>query len=145
MVHVTLADRPEFLAGDHTVLRELLHPAKQPLALGYSLAQGTLAPGAWSKWHRLTSSEAYYIIAGAGRLTVDDSVVSVGPGSVVDVPPGGANSLWKIADPLPSSSSVWSIPLCGWRMRKSWNRGLCGHHLQRGRVVCEGEDCRTSW
>ncbi len=93
MVHVTLADRPEFLAGDHTVLRELLHPAKQPLALGYSLVQGILAPGARSKWHRLTSSEVYYIIAGVGQLTVDDSVVSVGPGSVVYVPPGGKQSL----------------------------------------------------
>ncbi|MCX5725458.1 MAG: cupin domain-containing protein [Nitrospirae bacterium] len=93
MLHVTLADRPEILAGDHTVLRELLHPAKQPLSLGYSLAQGTLAPGARSKRHRLTSSEVYYIIAGSGRLTVDDLVVSVGPGSVVYVPPGGKQSL----------------------------------------------------
>ena len=93
MVHITLADRPEFLAGDHTVLRELLHPAKQPLALGYSVAHGTLAPGGRSKWHRLTSSEVYYIIAGRGRLNIDDSVVSVSPGSVVYVPPGAKQSL----------------------------------------------------
>ena len=93
MVHVTLADRPEFLAGDHTVLRELLHPAKQPLALGYSVAHGTLAPGVRSKWHRLTSSEVYYFIAGRGRMTVDDLVVSVEPGSVIYVPPGGKQSL----------------------------------------------------
>jgi mannose-6-phosphate isomerase-like protein (cupin superfamily) len=85
VVHVTLADRPEFLAGDHTLLRELLHPAKHPLALGYSVAHGTVAPGARSKWHRLTSSEVYYIIAGRGRLTVDDSIVYV--------PPGGKQSL----------------------------------------------------
>jgi len=93
VVHVTLADRPEFLAGDHTVLRELLHPAKQALALGYSVAHGTLAPGGRSKWHRLTSSEVYYIIAGHGRLTVDDLVVAIEPGSVVYVPPGGKQSL----------------------------------------------------
>ncbi len=93
MVHVTPADRPEFLAGDHTVLRELLHPAKQPLALGYSLAHGTLAPGGRSKCHRLTSSEVYYIIAGRGRLTIDGSVVPVEAGSAVYVPPGGKQSL----------------------------------------------------
>lgn len=93
VVHVTLADRPEFLAGDHTLLRELLHPAKQPIALGYSLAHGTLAPSARSKRHRLTSSEVYYIIAGRGRLTVDDSVIEVEAGSVVYVPPGGKQSL----------------------------------------------------
>jgi len=93
VVHVTLADRPEFLAGDHTVLRELLHPAKQPLALGYSVAHGTLASGARSKWHRLTSAEVYYFLAGRGRLTVNDSVAEVGTGSVVYVPPGGKQSL----------------------------------------------------
>lgn len=93
MVHVTLADRPEFLAGDHTVLRELLHPMKQPLAIGYSVAHGTLAPGDRSKRHRLTSSEVYYIITGWGRLTVDDSVIAVQSGSIVYVPPGGKQSL----------------------------------------------------
>jgi len=93
VVHVTLADRPEFLAGDHTLLREMLHPAKQPLALGYSVAHGTLAPGGRSKWHRLASSEVYYIIAGRGRLTIDDSVVSVESGSAIYVPPGGKQSL----------------------------------------------------
>ena len=93
MVHVTLADRPEFLAGDHTVLRELLHPAKQPLALGYSVAHGILGPGVRSKCHKLTSSEVYYILSGRGRLTVDDSVVAVEPGSVIYVPPGGKQSL----------------------------------------------------
>lgn len=93
MVHVTLADQKEFLAGDHTVLRELLHPGKQPLALGYSVAHGTLAPGRRSKLHRLTSSEVYYIIAGRGRMSVDDSIVSVTPGSVIYVPPGGKQSL----------------------------------------------------
>ena len=93
MIHVSLADRPEFLAGDHTTLRELLHPAKQPLLLGYSVAHGIVAPGARSKWHRLASSEVYYIIAGRGQLTVDDSVVTVGPGSVIYVPPGGKQSL----------------------------------------------------
>jgi mannose-6-phosphate isomerase-like protein (cupin superfamily) len=93
VVHVTLADRPEFLAGDHTVLRELLHPAKLPLALGYSIAHGMLAPGGRSKWHRLASSEVYYIIAGRGRLIVDNSVVPVEPGSVIYVQPGGKQSL----------------------------------------------------
>jgi len=93
VVYVTLADRPEFLAGDHTLLRELLHPAKQPIALGYSLAHGTLAPSVRSKQHRLMSSEVYYIIAGRGRLTVDDSVIEVEAGSVVYVPPGGKQSL----------------------------------------------------
>ena len=52
-----------------------------------------MAPGARSKRHRLTSSEVYYIIAGRGRLTVDDAVVVVEAGSVVYVPPGGTQFL----------------------------------------------------
>lgn len=89
----TCADSEEFLAGDHTVLRELLHPAKQSLKLGYSLAHGRLAPGRRSKRHRLASSEVYYFIAGQGRFTIDHEVCPVEGGAVVYVPPGGDQSL----------------------------------------------------
>lgn len=85
----TLADCEVFLAGDHTVLRELLHPAKQAAQVGYSLAHGTLAPGRRSKRHRLASSEVYYFIAGDGRFVLDGVTRSVGRGTVVYVPPGG--------------------------------------------------------
>lgn len=90
---VTPSDRPEFLAGDHTRLREILHPDKHQLNLGYSLAHGTLGPGRRSKWHVLASSEVYYFIAGQGRFMIDDQVVSVEPGTTLYVPPGGKQSL----------------------------------------------------
>ena len=82
-----LKDWPEFLAGDHTLLRELLHPDKAPLKLGYSLAQGRLPPGQRSKPHRLVSSEVYYFIAGKGLFTVDEEQREIGGGSVVYVAP----------------------------------------------------------
>jgi mannose-6-phosphate isomerase-like protein (cupin superfamily) len=87
------SDRPEFLAGDHTRLREVFHPAKHPLKLGYSLAHGTLGPGQRSKWHVLDSSEVYYFIAGNGRFMVDDQVTNVEAGTTLYVPPGGKQSL----------------------------------------------------
>jgi mannose-6-phosphate isomerase-like protein (cupin superfamily) len=90
---VTLADRSEFLAGDHTRLREIFHPAKHQLKLGYSLAHGTLDPGQRSKWHVLTSSEVYYFIAGQGRFLLDDRAVPVEAGTALYVPPGGKQSL----------------------------------------------------
>lgn len=93
MLKRTLADCEEFLAGDHTVLRELLHPAKQAVQLGYSLAHGRLAPGRRSKWHALASSEVYYFIAGTGRFLIDQDTIAVEGGSVVYVPPGGRQSL----------------------------------------------------
>ncbi len=93
MFKVAPADRPEFLAGDHTNLREIFHPAKHQLKLGYSLAHGTLAPGLRSKWHVLASSEVYYFIAGSGRFMIDDQVTAVEAGTTLYVPPGGKQSL----------------------------------------------------
>jgi mannose-6-phosphate isomerase-like protein (cupin superfamily) len=90
---VRASDRAEFLAGDHTRLREILHPGKHPLKLGYSLAHGTLAPGLRSKWHVLNSSEVYYFLAGQGRFMIDDEVTSVEAGTTLYVPPGGRQSL----------------------------------------------------
>lgn len=93
MFKVRASDPAEFLAGDHTRLREILHPAKHPLKLGYSLAHGTLAPGLRSKWHVLESSEVYYFLAGQGRFTIDDEVTNVEAGTTLYVPPGGRQSL----------------------------------------------------
>ena len=93
MLKRTLADCQEFLAGDHTVLRELLHPAKEKVALGYSVAHGTLAAGQHSKRHVLASSEVYYFIAGEGRLTIDSETCAVEAGALVYVPPGGTQYL----------------------------------------------------
>lgn len=93
MVTVQLSDCVEFLAGDHTSLRELLHPGKQDLKLGYSLAHGRLAPGKRSKWHRLASSEVYYFLGGTGLFLIDQESRPVGAGSVVYVPPQATQSL----------------------------------------------------
>lgn len=93
MFKVRAFDRPEFLAGDQTRLREVFHPAKHPLKLGYSLAQGRLGPGQRSKRHVLDSSEVYYFLAGQGRFMIDDEVASVEAGTTLYVPPGGRQSL----------------------------------------------------
>ncbi|MGE3153556.1 MAG: cupin domain-containing protein [Nitrospiraceae bacterium] len=93
MVTVQLSDCLEFLAGDHTRLRELIHPGKQDLKLGYSLAHGRLAPGKRSKWHRLASSEVYYFLAGRGEFSIDRENQPVCEGSIVYVPPQATQSL----------------------------------------------------
>ncbi|MBX3334305.1 MAG: cupin domain-containing protein [Nitrospira sp.] len=89
MWKVVLQDRPEFVAGDHTKLREIFHPAKHPLDLGYSLAHGKLSPGQRSKRHILKSSEVYYFISGQGRFTINDQVTQIEAGTTVYVQPGG--------------------------------------------------------
>jgi mannose-6-phosphate isomerase-like protein (cupin superfamily) len=77
----------EFIAGDSTILRELLHPDKQPLNLRYSLAHATLPVGETSQLHSLKTSEVYYILSGSGEMHIDDETQIVEPGDAVYIPP----------------------------------------------------------
>lgn len=79
---------PLLVAGDKTLLRELLHPAKHNMELGYSLAHATVQPGQQSVPHRLRASEVYYILSGVGLMHVEDEVSSVKAGQTVYIPPG---------------------------------------------------------
>jgi mannose-6-phosphate isomerase-like protein (cupin superfamily) len=88
MLVVQLEECPEFIAGDKTVLREVLHPDKAPLAVRYSLAHATVRPGERSLPHRLRTSEVYYILEGSGLVVIDGEEREVGPGSTVYIPPG---------------------------------------------------------
>lgn len=82
-----LNDCPEFLAGDATRLRELLHPDKQPIALRYSLAHAIVPPGETSIPHSLTTSEVYYILTGVGEMHIENEVQRVEPGDALYIPP----------------------------------------------------------
>jgi mannose-6-phosphate isomerase-like protein (cupin superfamily) len=78
-----LGDCEEFVAGDNSILRELLHPDKQPIALRYSLAHAILPVGETSLPHSLTTSEVYYIMAGRGEMHIDGEVQIIEPGDAV--------------------------------------------------------------
>jgi mannose-6-phosphate isomerase-like protein (cupin superfamily) len=82
-----LLDCPEFIAGDGTKLRELLHPDKQDIALRYSLAHAIVPVGQVSTPHSLTTSEVYYILEGQGEMHIDEEVTTVEPGDAVYIPP----------------------------------------------------------
>lgn len=77
----------EFIAGDGTQIRELLHPDKQPLELRYSLAHATVPLGQTSIPHSLTTSEVYYILSGTGEMHIDDEIQQLEPGDAVYIPP----------------------------------------------------------
>lgn len=83
----------EFLAGDHTILRELIRPDPVGIKIRYSLAHGRLDTGSRSKRHRLASTEVYYFIAGHGLFTIGEESSPVEPGVVVYVPPGAVQTL----------------------------------------------------
>lgn len=77
----------EFIAGDGTLLRELLHPDKQPIELRYSLAHAIVPVGQTSTPHSLTTSEVYYILSGVGEMNIDGETKTVEPGDAVYIPP----------------------------------------------------------
>jgi mannose-6-phosphate isomerase-like protein (cupin superfamily) len=82
-----LSSCEEFIAGDGTVLRELLHPDKQPLELRYSLAHAVVPIGQTSTPHSLTTSEVYYILSGRGEMHIDSELQIVETGDAVYIPP----------------------------------------------------------
>ena len=80
----------EFLAGDKTILRELLHPDKHKADIRYSLAHATVRTGEISKNHSLKNSEVYYIIEGDGIMHIDGEKAKVNAGDAIYIPSGSA-------------------------------------------------------
>jgi len=83
----------EIIAGDKTILRELLNPLKDHVDTRYSLAHAKVKPGETSFAHRLKSSEVYYMLDGEGEMDIDGEKEKVSAGQVVYIPP---NSVQKI-------------------------------------------------
>jgi mannose-6-phosphate isomerase-like protein (cupin superfamily) len=81
-------DCREFTAGDGSILRELLHPKKADLQIGYSLAYARVAAGQETKPHKLKSSEVYYIISGNGLMHIDEETFEVRAETAIYIPPG---------------------------------------------------------
>ncbi|MHB8095303.1 MAG: cupin domain-containing protein [Candidatus Aminicenantales bacterium] len=88
MIVKNLQDCDPFISGDRTVLRELLHPDKDPIAIRYSLAESRLAPGMKALPHRLKTSEVYFILEGRGLMHIDREAREVRSGQAVYIPPG---------------------------------------------------------
>lgn len=88
----------EIIAGDRTILRELLHPDKADLKILYSLAHAMVKPGQSSLPHRLKTSEVYYILEGEGIMYVDDESTAVHPGHAIYVPPNSTQHIKNIGN-----------------------------------------------
>lgn len=93
-----LQDCDEFIAGDGTRLRELLHPDKQDINLRYSLAHAIVPVGQTSIPHSLTTSEVYYILSGEGKMSIDGDRQVVKPGDAVYIPPNAKQFIQNTAD-----------------------------------------------
>jgi len=87
MYSVNLLNCTEFKAGDNTILREILHPDKQPLSISYSLAFAKVEVGKTSFKHSLLSSEVYFILEGEGEMMIDGHKQAVNSSDTVYIPP----------------------------------------------------------
>lgn len=94
----SLQDCDEFMAGDGTRLRELLHPDQQDIALRYSLAHAIVPVGQTSLPHSLTTSEVYYILSGEGEMSIEGDRQLVKSGDAVYIPPNAKQFIRNIAD-----------------------------------------------
>jgi len=82
-----LSNCEKIIAGDGSILRELLQPAKANLQIRYSLAHAKIIPGQATKPHKLKTSEVYYILAGQGLMHIDDESRNVNSDCAVYIPP----------------------------------------------------------
>lgn len=93
-----LKDCREFIAGDGSILRELLHPEKAGLSVRYSLAHATVKAGQKTKPHKLKSSEVYYVMAGQGLMHIDQEIFEVGAECVIYIPPNAVQYIENTGD-----------------------------------------------
>ena len=71
MLVCRLSDCDEFVAGDRSILGELLHPDKADVTVRYSLAHARVPAGQETLPHRLRTAEGYYILRGRGLMHLD--------------------------------------------------------------------------
>ncbi len=88
-----LKECEEIVAGDNTILKELLNPLVEDIGIGYSIAHARVKPGEITLVHKLTSSEVYYILEGKGEMYIDSDMELVCAGQAVYVPPNAKQKL----------------------------------------------------
>ncbi|MEJ8542008.1 cupin domain-containing protein [Methanothermobacter wolfeii] len=72
---------------DGTLICEFLHPHREDLEMGFSVAHAALKPGESSLPHRLRKSvEVYYILEGGGEMHIGDESRKVKPGDIIYIP-----------------------------------------------------------
>jgi mannose-6-phosphate isomerase-like protein (cupin superfamily) len=89
----SLDDCEEFVAGDGTILRELLHADKHQFGGRYSLAHAILPAGQVSYLHSLATNEVYYILSGNGMMEINGEQRSVTGGDCIVIPGGATQRL----------------------------------------------------
>jgi len=76
-----------FVTKDGSTIRELLAHRNSSIS-NQSLAEATVPPGVRTEPHyHAVSEEIYYILSGAGKVSVDGETRLVGPGDAIAIAP----------------------------------------------------------
>ncbi|MCH2021122.1 MAG: cupin domain-containing protein [Saprospiraceae bacterium] len=86
MFYKKLKEAIQFIAGDHTILREIMHPKHDNVPIGYSIAHARVEAGKASLPHQLKSTETYYILNGKGMMHIGNESFKVEKDDVFLVP-----------------------------------------------------------
>ena len=76
------------IAGDRSLLKEILHPDKLAVDIRYSLAYASVEPQSSTLPHALEYTEVYYIVRGRGRIHIDNETKEVSETDTIYIPPG---------------------------------------------------------
>jgi mannose-6-phosphate isomerase-like protein (cupin superfamily) len=89
-------DDVEPLVGDDgAIVRELASPLNSALSR-HSLAEIRHPPGTASQEHYHTEAEeAYFVLEGKGKISIDGETGDIGPGDVVAIAPGQRHKVWQ--------------------------------------------------
>ncbi|UCD20333.1 MAG: cupin domain-containing protein [candidate division WOR-3 bacterium] len=87
-----------FIAGDGSLLKEILNPQKQTLAIRYSLAHAVISPGQKTVPHVLKHAEVYYILSGQGTMHIDKKMREVRTNDTIYIPPNHVQFMENTAD-----------------------------------------------
>lgn len=93
-----LSEIETIVAGDNTLLKEVLNPFNSESNVRYSLAHAVVKSGQTSLPHRLRSSETYYILSGKGEVCIDNEKQMVGVSDLVYIPPMALQSITNTGD-----------------------------------------------
>ena len=94
---IKLEDCTEFIAGDKTLLREILHPDKHGVQSKYSLAWFKVLPNQKTTKHSLKTSEVYFIISGTGKMHINDKKFDVGTNDTIYIPPNSVQFIENLS------------------------------------------------
>ncbi len=93
---VNRGDSAPFVTKDGSEIRSILDRTNSS-AVNQSLAEATLPPGASTALHvHPHTEEMYYILRGAGRMTIEAEQREVGPGDGILIPPGTRHTIQNV-------------------------------------------------